>query len=255
MADISRVTPLSISPRDSLDTTADMYKKHIVTHIQLGVRVGQDVNIALGFIQGFNWSIDRPVTEVHQIEPIPDGTFSSSVKIKSNDGLFNTKYYPGEVIELIPGKQGAVSIDISRCVLYGSNILSALMFIEKAGTEESKIGSAEASSFDPTDSTSSGSFAQYVTLIQQVRPVYIKQIILNPVSGEVAYGRVFEDVWIESMSEEQVTADKNEPLVESIKAKATRIRPFIIPKTEGDKKEDDSASESGNSASESGNSN
>jgi len=229
MADISRVTPLSISPRESFDTTAEKYKKHIVTHIQLGVRVGQDVNVALGFIQGFNWSIDRPVTEVHQIEPIPDGTFSSDISIKSNDGLFKTKYYPGEVIELIPGKQGAVSIDISRCVLYGSNIMSALMFIEKAGTEELKIGSKEASKFDPADSASSASFAQYVTLIQQVRPVYIKQIIINPVNGKAAYGRVFEDVWIESMSEEQVTADKNEPLVESIKAKATRIRPFIKP--------------------------
>ena len=229
MADVSRVTPLSISPRDSFSTTAEMYKRHIVTHIQLGVRIGQDVNLALGFIQGLNWDIDRPITEVHQIEPIPDGTFSNMVSIKRNPGLFNTKYYPGEVIELIPGKQGAASITISRCVLYGSNIMSALMYIEKAGTEEPSIGSAEAASFDPMDPASSVSFAQYVTLIQQVRPVFIKQIILNPVNGVVAYGRVFEDVWIESMSEEQVAAEENKPLIETIKAKATRIRPFIIP--------------------------
>ena len=232
MADVSRTIPISVSPRDSVDLNSQDFKRHLVTGISLGVRVGQDVDIAIGFIQSLSWSIDRPVTEIHQIEPIPDGTFSSQVSIDKNPGLFNTKYYPGEVIELIPGKQGAVALSLSRCVLFGSNLLSALMYIEKAGTEENTVGAAEAQSFDPTKSEHNKYFAQYVTLIQQVRPVYVKQIMINPVDGSVAYGRVFEDVWIESMSEEQVTADTNSPIIESISAKATRIRPFVQPEKE-----------------------
>lgn len=226
MADVSRVDPISISPSETM--TDNAYKKHMIQTITMGVRVGETVNVALGGIQSFGWSQDRPVTELYQIEPIPDGTFTSAASIDSNSGLLSTKYWPGEVVELVPGKQGPAQLDISRTVFYGSNILSALMYIENAGTEESgAFATSEASSFDPSNSTDSQNFSQYVTLIQQVRPVFIKQIFINPIDGSLAYGRVFEDVWITSMSEETVDAESNKPLIESIKASATRIRPII----------------------------
>ena len=228
MADISRVDPISVSPNETM--TANAYKDHIIQSITMGVRIGQNVSIALGGLQSFGWRIERPVTELYQIEPLVDGTFSSNIQLASNPGLFNSKYWPGEVIELIPGKQGPANLSLSRCVFYGSNLLSALMFIEKAGTEENgAFAIPEATSFQPSDAASSQHFSQYVSLIQQVRPIFIKQFFINPVDGTLAYGRVFEDVYIESMSEETVDASTNKPMIESIEAKATRIRPLVAP--------------------------
>ena len=228
MANISRVTPISISPTDPM--TASSYKDHIIQTISMGVRIGQNVSIAIGGMQSFGWRVERPVTELYQIEPLVDGTFSSAIQLTSNPGLFKSAYWPGEVIELIPGKQGPASLSLSRCVFFGSNLLSALMYIEKAGTEEAgAFAIPEASKFQPSKDESSKNFSQYVSLIQQVRPIFIKQFFTNPVDGTLAYGRVFEDVYIESMSEETVDAQSNKPMIESIEAKATRIRPLVAP--------------------------
>lgn len=222
----SRVNPINVNP----GTLADS-KKHLARPVQstsVGIRVGDNVNVNIGYIQKFNFDISRPSSEVYQIEPCVNGTFGYAMNDLIKDGaipFFETKYHPGEVIEVIPGKQGAAELSISRAVLYGSNLMSALMYIERAGTES--IDEAEAAEL-----YFGGNSMQYVSLIQQVRPIFIKQVIYNPISGKIIWGRVFQDVWIESWSEEMPDASKNEILVDSIKAKATRIRP--LNKAEGD---------------------
>lgn len=57
---------------------------------------------------------------------------------------------------------------------------------------------------------------QYVSLIQQVRPLYIKQVVYNPISGGIIWGRVFKDV-DEDSTEEMPDASKNEVVIDSIK--------------------------------------
>lgn len=220
----SRVNPLNVKPTET-PNGVEMLKLPVQS-ITVGVRIGESVDIAIGLVQKFGWSINRGSTEVYQIEPVVDGTFGAAVsRLLPSDStsFFSSKYFPGEVIELIPGKQGAAELELSRCVLYGSNIFSALMSIENAGTEATADSGVENSTVN-----FGGSLLNYVTLIQQVRPIYIKQVVYNPASttGEILWGRTFEDVWIESWSEEMPDASKNEAVVDTIRAKATRIRPY-----------------------------
>ena len=97
------------------------------------------------------------------------------------------------------------------------------MYVEKAGNE-----SLDTSGENP-ELVFGGNAMQYVSLIQQVRPIFIKQIVYNPVDGSIIWGRVFEGAWIEDWSEEIPDASKNEIVVESMKIKAAKIRPFNIP--------------------------
>jgi hypothetical protein len=227
MPDISRVNPLNIAPGIAPDSAE--YLKHVVQSITMCVRVGNNTEAPLGYIQDFQWSIDRPATELYQIEAVPDGTFAGpNSGYSTNDGLFYSTYWPGEVIEQIPGKQGSAKLSIKRCTLYGSNLLSALMQLQGAGTEENGAVGTELDqlSFDASQATN---FAQYVSLIQQIRPVYIKQMFLNPVTGKLAFGRVFQECWITSMSEALPNASKNEAVIEDMKLQATRIRPMVKP--------------------------
>ena len=229
MPHVSRINALNIAPRAvTTEITAEEYSQRPVQSITMGVRVGNDYSVALGYVQSFTWSIARSSTELYQIEPIADGTFAgnaSSLALGETPEFVDSKYWPGEVIEVIPGKQGAASLSLSRTTLYGSNLLSALMYLQGAGNVGNDVAGTERTSLDFT-AAGIAAFQQFVTIVQQVRPIYIKQIFMNPINGKLAYGRVFEDCWIEDLRENLPEASENRVVIEEMTLKATRIRPL-----------------------------
>ena len=224
MPHVSRINPLNISPGSGVD--AEDYSGRPVQSITMGVRIGDVQSVAIGYVQSFTWSIARSSTELYQIEPVADGTFTGKLTLQGTPEFLKSKYWPGEVIEVIPGKQGAASLSLSRATLYGSNLLSALMYLQGAGNVGNDVAGTEKST--PLDFTAAGiaAFQQFVTIVQQVRPIYIKQIFMNPITGGLAYGRVFEDCWIEDLRENLPEASENRIVIEEMTLKATRIRPI-----------------------------
>lgn len=232
MAIPSRVVPINYSRASgfnkAMDTgTADFIPAAVVQSISMGIRVG-DNHFAIGYVHKFGWSATRDTKPVYQIEPFPNGTFSDLTSIAgSNPSFFDSSYWPGEVIEIIPGKVGEVELDLSRYVLYTSNLMQAIMAIEKAGTEET---SADPPVVNPLaiGSLSSSLYNRYVSLIQQVRSFDLMQIYVNPVTGRAVFGRRFEGCWFTEIGEEIPESNENAPVLENAKAKATRIRPLVL---------------------------
>jgi hypothetical protein len=232
MAIPSRVVPLNYSRASGFtkaqdDGTSNLIPASVIQSISMGIRVGTQ-KYAIGYVHKFTWSATREVTEVYQIEPFPNGTFSDLTSIAGTNPSFrDSSYWPGEVVELIPGKVGAVELEISRYVLYTSNILQALSAIEKIGTEE--IDAIPPTS-NPlaTGTLSTSNYNQYVSLIQQVRSFEIEQLYVNPVTGSAIFGRVFENCWLTDLGEEIPESNENKPILENAKAKAARIRPLVL---------------------------
>lgn len=229
MPDHSRINPLSSSAASTASSTLgttgyDPNFNRPIQSITMGIRIGKDEAAELGYVQSFAWNITRGSSELYQIEPVPDATgLGSSMSLSTTPEFLSSKYWPGEVIEVIPGKQGAASLTLSRCTLYSSSLLSALMYLQDAGNIGNTPASAERQNLQ---GISANEFRNFVTLVQQVRPVYVKQIFLNPISGKLVFGRVFEECWIEDMKENIPDASENKVIIEEMTLKATRIRPL-----------------------------
>jgi len=163
----------------------------------------------------------RDAQVLHQIEAYPNGTFESATNL-STAKFGQTFYWPGEPIEVIPGKVGGIDITLSRYALYSSNLMRSLMTIDGAGTEDTtQIQNNNQIQY-------SGPLQNpYVSLIQQVRPVYIFQQFLAPTTGNIVFGRVFEEAWFTDIGEEIPTAEVNGPILERGTLIATRVRPIL----------------------------
>lgn len=223
MPNVSRINPLSIAPGGTAPTANDMKYKPVQS-ITMGIRIGNSMNAELGLVQSFNWSIARNSSELYQIEAVPNtGAPGESMSLSSTPEFVDSAYWPGEVIEVIPGKQGAASLTLHRCTMYGSNLLSALMYLQNAGNVGDTVAGSEIATLKDLDADT---FHQFVTLCQQVRPIYIKQVFFNPISGKIAYGREFQDCWIEDLKENIPEANDNKVVIEEMTVKATRIRPL-----------------------------
>lgn len=219
----SRIFPLNWATgagntRDDADTAA--IPKAAIQSITMAVRVGWGQEYAIGYIQEFNWSMRREAQVLHQIEPYPNGTFGDVVSLATAK-FGQTYYWPGEPIETIPGKVGGVEVTLNKYALYSCNLLRSLLVCDAAGTEHATL---------PTNNSEihySGSGQnEYVSLIQQVRPVFIYQYFISPNTGEKIFGRVFEEGWFTDIGEEIPQADRNGPILERGRLLVTRLRPY-----------------------------
>ena len=202
-----------------LDT--DIVPKAAMQSITMAVRFGDGKQFAIGYVQEFTWSMRRESEVLHQIEAYPNGTFESATNLATAQ-FGQTFYWPGEPIEVIPGKVSGVELTLARYALYSSNLLRSLMRIDGAGTEDSEQIQ------NNNEIQYNGALQNpYVSLIQQVRPVYIYQQFLSPTVGTIVFGRVFEECWFTDIGEEIPTAERNGPILERGALTATRIRPVL----------------------------
>lgn len=197
--------------------------KAAMQSITMSVRFGEK-QFAVGYIQKFSWNVTRENEVLHQIEAYPNGTFGEGGAWGSVgfSGANQASYWPGEAIEIIPGKQPGIEISLGRYALYTSNALSSILRIDGAGTEEDEAITTNA---DVNITGATGNLA-YVSLLQQVRPVDIHQIYYSPIDGKPIFGRRFEECWFKDYGETIPEAGKNGPILEDAKLTATRIRPL-----------------------------
>ena len=221
-----RVLPINLSTGGGGYNAADAYPKAAQQSITMGVRVGNS-QYAIGYVQEFTWSMKRDNKVLQQIEPFPNGTFG-------NSGAFSVDfpaafYWPGEPVEIVPGKVGGIEITIKRYALYTSNILAAAFRVNEKVTgiatgniDESTMlaGTADPVNLNGTQPNN------YVSLIQQVRPITMYQIYYSPLDGSMIYGREFQECWFTNLGEDSGTADDNHPILDNATMIATRVRPY-----------------------------
>ncbi len=211
--------------RDLEQSGSDAPPPAAIQSITMAVRFGDGKQYAVGYVQEFGWSADRGSQTLHQIEPYPNGTFSGGAAgpALGTVGFSESKYWPGEPVEVVPGKMGEITVTLNRYALYSSNLLRSLLSIDGAGTEHK----------DPIDNQEDIQYTgsnqnEYVSLIQQTRPVYIYQIFISPINGKIVFGRVFEECWFTGIGETLPAADTNEAVLENGTLIATRMRPYLI---------------------------
>lgn len=227
MAEQNYTVPASrMLPLHNLNSQAQTPHSTIQS-ITMGIRIGSS-KYAIGFIHKFSFEMKRDNKTIYQIEPYPgirgDETDGNPADIVSSftDAIFdeNTTYWPGEAVEIIPGKMGVIDITLSRYSLYTANLMAATMRATGSGMYNPVAVAPnliEASTATPI---------QYVNILQQVRPFDIYQIFVSPLTGTVLWGRKFGGCWFTSIGEETPDSDKNEPVMENGKLQAVYIRPL-----------------------------
>lgn len=213
MAQANRILPLNNKFAN------DSIPKAAIQSITMAIRVGPN-QYAIGYVYEFGWDATRDVTALHQMEPYPDGTFDSSKSLE-NQVFGDTSYWPGEPVEVVPGKIDIITLTLKRYALYTSNLLAALMRLNAAGTEDPDVLPTTNDAVNDVTAVNT-----YVTLIQQVRPIEIYQMYISPTTGQVVFGRKFEECWFTKIGETIPNADTNEAILEEGELKASRIRPY-----------------------------
>ena len=218
-----RVLPINRAKGTGGYNEGDLYPKAAQQSVTMGIRVG-GTQFAIGYVQEFSWSMDRDNKVLHQIEPFPNGTFGA--------GTFDTafpdaNYWPGEPIEIVPGKVGGIKISLKRYALYTSNLLASVFRVQEK-VDGSPVGNIVEDVAGMTDPVNMNGTApnNYVSLIQQVRPVDIYQIYYSPFDGTMIFGRKFEECWFTSIGEDAGNADDNSPIMDNGELIATRVRPY-----------------------------
>lgn len=195
-----------------------------IQSITMGIRIG-DQKYAIGYIHKFTFDMKRDNKTIYQVEPYPDvlgdDTGSAGITSRFTTAEFNedTAYWPGEPVEVIPGKMGVVEITLDRYALYTANLMAAVLRATGGGVYDS-------ASTPPNLQESADPVIKYVNILQQVRPFDIYQIFVSPITGSVLWGRKFGGCWFNSVGENTPESDKNEPVLENGKIQATYIRPL-----------------------------
>ncbi len=218
-----RVLPINRAKGTGGYNEGDLYPRAAQQSVTMGIRVA-NTQYAIGYVQEFNWSMDRDNKVLHQIEPFPNGTFGAG----SFDVNFpDANYWPGEPIEIVPGKVGGIKIVLKRYALYTSNLLASVFRVQEKvdGAPVGNIVEDVAGMTDPVNMNGT-SPNNYVSLIQQVRPVDIYQIYYSPYDGTMIFGRKFEECWFTSIGEDAGTAEDNVPILDNGELIATRVRPY-----------------------------
>ena len=209
---LHNINPNSNAPHSSIQS------------ITMGIRIGNQ-KFAIGYINKWSFNMERAEKTVFQIEPYPDvrGDDSAPAGIASvyTARTFdeNTTYWPGEAIEVIPGKMNPVKITLHRYALYTGNLLAAI-------SRATGSGVYDGSEVPPNIQETEEPVIKYVNILQQVRPFDIYQIFVSPVTGGVLWGRKFGGCWFTKIGETSPDSDKNEPILEEGEIAATYIRPL-----------------------------
>ena len=195
-----------------------------IQSITMGIRIGNQ-KFAIGYIHNFKFEMNRDAKAIYQIEPYPDvigddqspaGIATSFTSRKFDE---NTKYWPGEAVEVIPGKMQPIELTLDRYSLYTANLMAAVARATGSGV------------YDPTEiapnlQESAPPVIKYVSILQQVRPFDIYQIFVSPITGGVLWGRKFGGCWFKKYGETTPESDKNEPVMENATVACTYIRPL-----------------------------
>lgn len=209
---LHNINPNSNAPHSSIQS------------ITMGIRIGNQ-KFAIGYIHKWSFTMERAEKTIFQIEPYPDvrGDDSSPAGIASvyTARKFdeNTTYWPGEAIEVIPGKMNPVKITLHRYALYTGNLLAAI-------SRATGSGVYDGSEVPPNIQETEEPVIKYVNILQQVRPFDIYQTFVSPVTGGVLWGRKFGGCWFTKIGETSAESDKNEPILEEGEISATYIRPL-----------------------------
>ena len=162
-----------------------------IQSITMGIRIGNQ-KFAIGYINKWSFNMERSEKVVFQIEPYPDvrGDDSSAAGIASvyTARTFdeNTTYWPGEAIEIIPGKMNPIKITLHRYALYTGNLLAAVSRATGSGVYDS-------AEVPPNIQETEAPVIKYVNILQQVRPFDIYQIFVSPRQEEFCGGGSSED--------------------------------------------------------------
>ena len=198
----------------------------VIQSITMSIRIGTQ-QFAIGMIDKFTVSMKRANKTIYQIEAYPDvrgdvegGTvagISSSYTPRQFDE--QTTYWPGEPVEVIPGKMGDIDVTLDRYALYTANLLAAV-------TRATGSGVYDGVPVAPNLQESAQAVIKYVNILQQVRPFDLFQIFVSPVTGGVLWGRKIGGCWFEEIGETIPASNENGPIMENGKIKATYIRPL-----------------------------
>jgi hypothetical protein len=203
---------------------ADTMPRAAMQSITMSLRFGQH-DMAIGYVQNFNWSMERQATPYHQIEAYPDGTFGGGNLATAE---FGTSYYwPGEPVEVIPGKVGGIQITLGKIAFYSANMLRTLLTIHGAGTASQNGDTGLTAGQQDLIHYTGPLQNEYVSAIQQVRPIYIHQIFLSPTTGVPVFGRTFQECWFTNIAEVIPDAATNGAIIENATLLATRMRPYV----------------------------
>lgn len=195
-----------------------------IQSITMGIRIGAQ-KYAIGYIHQFSFEMKRENKTIYQVEPYPDvrgddtgaaGITSAFASAEFNE---NTSYWPGEPVEVIPGKMGPIEITLDRYALYTANLMAAVSRATGSGVYDSVT-------IPPNLQESADPVIKYVNILQQVRPFEMYQIFVSPITGSVLWGRKFMGCWFSSIGEKTPESDKNEPVMENGKIQVTAIRPL-----------------------------
>jgi hypothetical protein len=209
---LSNENPAAVTPHSTIQS------------ITMGIRIGNQ-KFAIGYIHKFVLDMTRANKPVYQIEPYPnvlgDDNSPSGIATTFTPLTFdeNTKYWPGESIEMIPGKIEPIKITLEKYALYTANLMAAVSRAAASGVYDSV-------ETPPNLQESAPPVIKYVNILQQVRPFDIYQIFVSPVTGGVLWGRKFGGCWLTKVGEVVSESDKNEPILEQGEVMATYIRPL-----------------------------
>ncbi|HRZ18870.1 MAG TPA: hypothetical protein P5136_02325 [Methanofastidiosum sp.] len=195
-----------------------------IQSITMGIRIGNQ-KYAIGYIHKFTFDMSRDNKTIFQIEPYPDvrgdDTTPAGIASVYTARRFdeNTAYWPGEAIEVIPGKMQPLKLTLHRYALYTGNLMAAI-------TRASGSGVYDGLEIPPNLQESNAPIIRYVSLLQQVRPFDIYQIFVSPITGGVLWGRKFGGCWFTKIGETTPDSEKNEPILEEGEIAATYVRPL-----------------------------
>jgi len=196
----------------------------VIQSITMGIRIGSN-KYAIGAIHKFSFRMERDAKPIYQIEPYPD-VRGDDTSASGLGGAFasaefdeDTTYWPGEAIEVIPGKMGPINITLHRYVLYTANLMAAVLRATGSGVYDSNPVA-------PNLKTSESAVIKYVNILQQVRPFDVYQFFVSPITGKVLWGRKFGGCWIKNLGETSPESDRNEAILEEGELMATYIRPL-----------------------------
>lgn len=198
-----------------------------IQSITMGIRIGTN-KYAIGYIHKFSFKMARDTKPIWQIEPYPDvmGDDASAAGMGASfsNRTFdeNTTYWPGEAVEIIPGKMSPIDLTLSRYALYTGNLMAAVSRASGSGVYDST------ETYPNIPEGSAQTAIMYVNILQQVRPFDIYQIFISPITGKVLWGRKFGGCWFKSVGETIPESDKNEPILEDGEVSATYIRPLSV---------------------------
>lgn len=200
-----------ILPITDKDINSDTELTRALPVITLAVRTGSG-QTAIGYISELNRTHTRDVTRLYQLEP-----YTGNNDYKTLRETHNT-YFPGEAVEVVPGRVSDETLELTRYALYTSTLFEAFMRANGSGDNNDK-------DIKDVNATGSQNEFRYVNTLQQVRPVNVYEYYISPVSKNILWGIVYYDCWFTNMGR-RVGVTGDTVISEQATLQVTRTRPW-----------------------------